>query len=230
VCPHDRKRVEHLSRDREERHHERDLLIGKGYVTNVRDAGLHEPGVPTIEKRPVTMLPAPRKVHTPVIKPSSRGAILMQRSATVGASAYPNQKGYLYAMKSHTIRRAVPAALITTAAALQAGSLEPAHAASLAARSQTFKGPTVETMHGPVQVSIVVKSKKIVNVKTFISPNSDGRSPFLQERAVPLLKQETLKAQSAKIDVVSGATETSEAFITSLQSAIKKAHKANALK
>jgi hypothetical protein len=63
---------------------------------------------------------------------------------------------------------------------------------------QTFKGPTEETMHGPVQVSIVVKSKKIVNVKTFINPNSDGRSPFLQQRAVPILKQETVKAHSAQ--------------------------------
>lgn len=134
-------------------------------------------------------------------------------------------------MKSHTFRRAVPAALITTAATLQFGSIvEPAHASAPAAKSQTFKGPTEETMHGPVQVSIVVKSKKIVNVKTFINPNSDGRSPFLQQRAVPILKQETLKAQSAHIDAVSGATEFSDAYDQSLQSAIKKAQKAKALK
>jgi uncharacterized protein with FMN-binding domain len=44
------------------------------------------------------------------------------------------------------------------------------------------------------------------------------------------LKQEVLKAQSSKIDEVSGATETSDAYIQSLQSAIKKARKAKALK
>jgi uncharacterized protein with FMN-binding domain len=124
------------------------------------------------------------------------------------------------------------AAVITAAALLQTGgSLERAHAAPLgSSTSRTFKGPTEDTQHGPVQVSIVVKTKKIVNVKASISPNEDGRSPFLQSRAVPLLKQEVLTAQSAKINEVSGATETSDAYIQSLQSAIKKARKAKALK
>jgi uncharacterized protein with FMN-binding domain len=99
-----------------------------------------------------------------------------------------------------------------------------------AAKSKTFKGPTEYGLHGPVQVSIVVKSKKIVKVTAAISPAGDGRSPFLQGRAIPILRQETLAAQSAKINVVSGATETSDGYIQSLQSAIHKARKAKALK
>jgi uncharacterized protein with FMN-binding domain len=135
-------------------------------------------------------------------------------------------------MKRDAMYRSVPAVVMTAAAVLQvAGSLPSAHAASPAAgTSQTFKGPTEDTRHGPVQVSIVVKSKKIVNIKATIAPNEDGRSPFLQTRAMPVLKQEVLTAQSAKIDEVSGATETSDAYIQSLQSAIKKARKAKALK
>jgi uncharacterized protein with FMN-binding domain len=134
-------------------------------------------------------------------------------------------------MKRDHINRSMPIAVMTVAAALQTtGSLQSAHASALhAASAQTFKGPTEVTRHGPVQVSIVVKSKKIVNVKAAIAPNEDGRSPFLQSRAVPVLKQEILKAQSAKINEVSGATETSDAYIQSLQSAIKKARKAKAL-
>jgi uncharacterized protein with FMN-binding domain len=125
----------------------------------------------------------------------------------------------------------IPVAAMTVAAVLHAGSLERAYASpSVAATSLTFKGPTEDTRHGPVQVSITVKSKKIVNVKAAIAPNEDGRSPFLQTRAVPVLKQEVLKAQSSKIDEVSGATETSDAYIQSLQSAIKKAQKARAFK
>jgi uncharacterized protein with FMN-binding domain len=135
-------------------------------------------------------------------------------------------------MKRHYTYRSIPVAVMTAAAVLQAGgSLERAHASALgSSTSQTFKGPTEDTRHGPVQVSIVVKSKKIVNVKASIAPNEDGRSPFLQTRAVPLLKQEVLTAQSSKIDEISGATETSDAYIQSLQSAIKKARKAKALK
>lgn len=130
------------------------------------------------------------------------------------------------------VSRSLPAAVMTVAAALgAAGSLEAAHASSLhAAATKTFKGPTEDTQHGPVQVSILVKSKKIVNVKATIAPNEDGRSPYLQTHAVPVLKREVLAAQSAKVNTVSGATETSEAYIQSLQSAIKQARKAKALK
>jgi len=135
-------------------------------------------------------------------------------------------------MKQNTVYRTIPLVAMTAAAALQAGGiLEIAHASSLgASTSRTFRGPTEETQHGPVQVSIVVKHRKIVNVEAAISPNNDGRSPFLQGRAVPVLKQEVLTAQSAKIDTVSGATEFSGAYIQSLQTAIKKARKAKALK
>ncbi|HEX6507615.1 MAG TPA: FMN-binding protein [Chloroflexota bacterium] len=132
-------------------------------------------------------------------------------------------------MKSHALCRSIPVAVISAAAALHSGVLGSAHAASTG-KSLTFKGPTEDTRHGPVQVSIVVRSKKIVNVKATITPNEDGRSPFLQSHAVPVLKQEVLTAQSAKIDQVSGATEFSDAYIQSLESAIKKAHSAKALK
>src|SRR5207302_656308 len=121
--------------------------------------------------------------------------------------------------------------VMTGAVALQfGGSLNSAHAAAPTAKTLTFKGPVLQTQHGPVGASIVVKSKKIVKAGATIAPNEDGRSPFLQQQAVPVLKAEVLKAQSAKIDVVSGATETSEAYIQSLNSAIKKARKAKALK
>jgi uncharacterized protein with FMN-binding domain len=133
-------------------------------------------------------------------------------------------------MKRNTIYRSIPAVLMTGAAALPGSALGIAHASPLdSSKAKTFKGPTEITQHGPVQVSIVVKSKKIVNVLAAISPPDDGRSPFLQSRAIPILKQEVLTAQSAKIDEVSGATEFSDAYIQSLQAAIKKAHKAEAL-
>jgi uncharacterized protein with FMN-binding domain len=135
-------------------------------------------------------------------------------------------------MKRNAIYRSIPAAVMSAAAALHLGGVPGGAHAAIAgsAKSQTFKGPTEDTRHGPVQVSIVVKSKKIVNVKVMTDPQEDGRSPFLQGRAVPILKQETLSAQSARIDEVSGATETSDAYIQSLQSAVKKARSAKALK
>jgi uncharacterized protein with FMN-binding domain len=51
-----------------------------------------------------------------------------------------------------------------------------------------------------------------------------ARSQFIMSQALPILRQEFLAAQSAKIQMVSGATYTSEAFVRSLQSALLKAH------
>lgn len=82
---------------------------------------------------------------------------------------------------------------------------------------------------GPVQVTISVKSKKITNV-TATAPTERERSAMINDQALPILKQEVLQAQSATIDEVSGATMTSDAYMQSLQGAIKKAQKAKALK
>lgn len=94
--------------------------------------------------------------------------------------------------------------------------------------AHAYKGP-VETMQwGPVQVTLIVKSKKITDVKA-TAPTERARSVFINEQAIPLLRQEVLKAQSAKIDGISGATMTSYAFYDSLLAALKTAHTAHAL-
>ena len=117
-------------------------------------------------------------------------------------------------------RRALP---LTFAAVAAGGALSssPALAASRTT-SATYKGPTVDMRWGTVQVSIVVKNKKITNVKSAVDIHT-GRSQFINDQALPLLKQEVLQAQSTNIDTVSGATDTSDAYFTSLQSAVKKA-------
>ena len=121
-------------------------------------------------------------------------------------------------------RRAVP----LTFAALAAGGVLTS-APALAATPTTFKGSTAGERWGTVQVSVVVKSKKITNVKATVSVHT-GRSQFITDQALPLLKQEVLQAQSASIDTVSGATDLSDAYITSLQAAVNKARAAKALK
>jgi uncharacterized protein with FMN-binding domain len=92
-----------------------------------------------------------------------------------------------------------------------------------AATTKKYKGPLVEMRWGPVRATISVKGKKITAIKILTSPEN-SRSQFIDQQAVPLLKQETLQAQSATIDMVSGATMTSEAYIQSLQAALQKAH------
>jgi uncharacterized protein with FMN-binding domain len=88
---------------------------------------------------------------------------------------------------------------------------------------------------GDVQVTIVVRKtttvvgtkktvkRRIVSVKVPTYPNHTDRSMFINSQALPLLVQETLKSQSASIDLIGGATDTSYGFQSSLQSAILKA-------
>jgi uncharacterized protein with FMN-binding domain len=111
------------------------------------------------------------------------------------------------------------AALLTTSALTAAT----ATAASAASTTHKYKGPIVDMRWGPVQATVYIKSKKIVKVSISTAPENE-RSTFIDQQAVPLLKDETLQAQSSTIDLISGATMTSEAFVESLQSVLLKAH------
>ena len=82
-------------------------------------------------------------------------------------------------------------------------------------QNRTVAGPAVNTSEGTVQVQVTLQGKKIVDVKALRAPNSDPT-----RMALPLLKQSALKAQSADIDTVSGATATSEGYKQSLQAAL----------
>ena len=84
-------------------------------------------------------------------------------------------------------------------------------------------GDSVFTEFGYVQVAIKVSKGKITDVIAIELPADEPRSITLSERAGPILRERALAAQSADIDSVSGATWTSEAYRTSLQSALDKA-------
>jgi uncharacterized protein with FMN-binding domain len=119
---------------------------------------------------------------------------------------------------------AVPATHALTAHAAGVGPK-----ARAATKPQKFKGPAEDMRWGTVRVTISVKNKKITGVSA-IAPEERSRSLFINQQALPMLKQEVLQAQNATIDAVSGATMTSEAYITSLKGAIKSAKKHKALK
>jgi uncharacterized protein with FMN-binding domain len=88
----------------------------------------------------------------------------------------------------------------------------------------TFTGEAADTRYGPVQVRITVAGGRITDAQAVEYPRESGRDVRINSAAVPELNQETLQAQSAQIDTVSGATYTSEGYQQSLQSAIDAAH------
>lgn len=88
--------------------------------------------------------------------------------------------------------------------------------------AKTIDGQVVSTRYGDVQVEVVVSGGKIQDVVALQLPTG-RRSGQISTYVAPILHQEALQAQSAKIDLVSGATYTSDAYTQSLQSALDQA-------
>ncbi len=90
----------------------------------------------------------------------------------------------------------------------------------LTAGETKITGHVANTVYGPVQIQLVVKNSKIVKVAVLEQPTNTIHDIQIGEFAFPRLISETLAAQSAKIDAVSGASYTSAGYIASLQSAV----------
>jgi uncharacterized protein with FMN-binding domain len=107
-----------------------------------------------------------------------------------------------------------------TPAATDSTATDPAATATTAA--VTVTGSTVSTRFGDVAVQITIDSGKITDVQSVALPT--GRhSGEISDYVAPILASEVLQAQSANIDIVSGATYTTEAYAQSVQSAIDQA-------
>jgi uncharacterized protein with FMN-binding domain len=91
------------------------------------------------------------------------------------------------------------------------------------AKTTTITGDSVSTQFGPVQVQLTVAQGKITAVEMLAYPYNSQRDKEINARALPILIAETMAAQSAQIDMVSGATYTSDGYLQSLQSALDQA-------
>ena len=88
--------------------------------------------------------------------------------------------------------------------------------------TETVTGSLISTRYGPVQVQVTISNRKVTAITALALP-SGGRSGMISQYAAPILTGEALAAQSANIDLVSGATYTSTAYEKSLQAALDKA-------
>ena len=104
------------------------------------------------------------------------------------------------------------------------GSGSSGSGSSSSSGSTTVEGDAVMTRFGNVQVKITVSSGKITAAEVLQVPWEDRHDQMINSRAVPVYNEETVQAQSASIDVVSGATVTWEGYTQSLQSAIDRAN------
>ncbi|MDT4911791.1 MAG: hypothetical protein QOC66_919 [Pseudonocardiales bacterium] len=114
----------------------------------------------------------------------------------------------------------------TPAPATTSGPAPPGRSRSSSAStpaSKKFVGTAVQTRYGIVQVAVTVSGTHVAAANFVQLTAFDGRSQQINSEAAPILLQETLTAQSAHIDTVSGATYTSDGYVQSLQSALDQA-------
>jgi hypothetical protein len=140
----------------------------------------------------------------------------------------------LLTFKTHSVSggggSAPPAALSTPASGAAAGAASgvasaPASGASggSTAGARTVTGAAASTIYGPVQVQITVKDGHVTTARAVEYPKAFQQDQQINAFAIPELNREAVTAGSAKIDMVSGATYTSQGYISSLQSALDQA-------
>lgn len=110
----------------------------------------------------------------------------------------------------------------TTGGSSTGGSTTGGQAAgSSTSGTRTMTGPQVNYNWGVLSVKVTVSRGKITKVGlAYLDDGSNPRSQYIDQQSIPLLEQETLQAQSANIQGVSGASYTSAGFTQSLQSAL----------
>jgi uncharacterized protein with FMN-binding domain len=87
----------------------------------------------------------------------------------------------------------------------------------------SYTGSVANAYYGNVQVKAVISGGKIADVQFLQYPNTHSTSVYINSQAMPYLRQEAIQAQSANVDIVSGATDTSMAFQQSLAAALAQA-------
>jgi len=126
--------------------------------------------------------------------------------------------GYHTSTNKSTSAATVPSASApTTTSSPQGGS------SGNSSNIKTYTGSVAQTRWGPGQVKITVQDGKLTKVTVLQQPNGNRRDQEINDQALPILIDETVSAQNAKIDMVSGATVTSEGYLQSLQAAIDEA-------
>jgi len=87
----------------------------------------------------------------------------------------------------------------------------------------TYTGSAADAFYGLIQVQATIQNGKITNVKFLQAPSDRSESVQINQQADPMLAQEAIQAQSASVNIISGATDSSQAFMQSLASALSQA-------
>ena len=94
---------------------------------------------------------------------------------------------------------------------------------AVAYKDGSYTGTAADAIYGYIQVKATVQGGKLTDVEFLQYPNDRRNSVEINTQAMPMLKQQAITAQTAQVDGVSGATDTSQAFVQSLGNALQQA-------
>lgn len=168
-----------------------------------------------------------RKVATALIATAAGLAALLSfrsHSGTIGLGA----AGSALAAANPSTQATAPPTTNTGNAGTPAPSPSPsttatAPASKANAKNGAYTGDSENTQYGPVQVRATITGGKLTDVTVLQVPDNGRYEDQIVTIALPMLRSEALSKQSANIDIVSGATFTSQGYSQSLQSALDQA-------
>ena len=111
----------------------------------------------------------------------------------------------------------------STNQANNSSSQSPATTPTTIYKDGQYTGNAADALYGYIQVKAIISGGKIVDVQFLEYPNDRQNSIYINSQADPMLKQEAIQIQSAHVDIISGATDSSNAFIESLTNALNQA-------
>ena len=112
----------------------------------------------------------------------------------------------------------------TPAAGTPGASASPSASTTAGYKDGSYTGQDAPNQYGDVQVKVIISGGKITDVQALTLPSDRQRSAEISQQAGPLLHDEVVQAQSAQIDILSGATFTGDSYAQSVQSALDQAH------
>jgi uncharacterized protein with FMN-binding domain len=164
---------------------------------------------------------------------SKRPFKLTRRAKQIGVSAVLAATVAGYGLYEQSVSKANGLSLdapITSANSESTLLPKPTATAIVTYQDGEYVGDSIRSSHwGNVQVKAIIENGQIKDIQILDYPHSRSFSNRISRVALPYLIQEAIQAQSAVVDIISGATPTSEAFMQSLQSALDDASNGNAV-
>ena len=138
--------------------------------------------------------------------------------------SYSNQSSQSTANQANTTDTSTASTTTTdTAPTTSATTTTTTTVANALYKDGQYDGRIADAYYGNVQVRAIIQGGQLTDVQFLSYPSDRSQSREINSYALPILKSEAIKVQSAQVDIVSGATNTSRDFINSLSPALNRA-------